>query len=189
MPLRRRLVVQRSKLAASWLSSASDRCSLLILLEANSESRVCRSDVKCKSDVPYGCRVNLCTVFLCSRMWRLLVCIPKWCYTWVWVRSALCATMKVCCYAELSDSTDTRTKDLLGSVVVSDKRRYSEVGSGGTVQWVWCWVLCAQQPCWPVAYRNKYLLHSCCAANQFSFHCLVRLLFCLTLVFWQMQLY
>lgn len=47
--------------------------------------------------------------------------------------------MKVCCYAELADSTDTRTKDLLGIVVVvSDKGRCSEVGSGRTVQCVWC---------------------------------------------------
>lgn len=46
--------------------------------------------------------------------------------------------MNVCCYAELADSTDTRTKDLLGSVVVfCDKGRSSEVGRGGTVQCVY----------------------------------------------------
>lgn len=45
--------------------------------------------------------------------------------------------IKVCCYAELTAGTVTRTKDFIGSVVVvSDKGRCSEVGSGGTVQCV-----------------------------------------------------
>lgn len=57
-----------------------------------------------------------------------------------WISVILHYTViKVCCYAELTAGPVTRTKDLIGSVVVvSDKGRCCEVGSGGTVQCVWC---------------------------------------------------